>query len=160
MKHLQLLLILLFAVLQTRSQIKVEKAKEIEVYKGRSLEADNNIKTKPTVVEQKSDLSFFTRKWRTGVTNAFYTTQTGGYTYLHISANAQTKPLYINADGTYYWEAYGEKRKGYWQKTDDKDYPIVLKNSIEGKNWYVCQNEKNGIYIWDKNAISYTGVPL
>ncbi|NIG56661.1 hypothetical protein [Chitinophaga sp. Cy-1792] len=163
MKHLQLLMLATMVAGATYGQVTPYQAKEIKPYTGRDLSTEQK---KPATVQQKvtspASLQFFIRKWKTGVTDAFYEVTTAGVRTLVVQANARTKPLYINSNGTYYWEAYGEQKSGQWVATGKTDYPIMLKNAIENKNWYVGQhnNGKNAIYIWDHNAISYTGVPL
>ena len=143
------------------------KPKELQVYKAKEIEPvkknTSDKKNEAAEVKSTTALSFFIRKWKTGVTDAFYVVDKGiqGRTMV-VNVNTRTLPLYINSDGTYYWEAYGEKRKGKWEKTGKADYPIVLKNAIQNRDWYVGQHNdgKNAIYIWDNNAISYTGIPL
>ncbi len=144
-------------------EIEVYKAKEIEPYKPAPAPVVKKDATAGNGTSKVADISFFIKKWKTGVTDAFYVVDNGaaGKTMV-VNVNARTKPLHINSDGSYYWEAYGEQRKGRWEKTGKSDYPVVLKNAIQNRDWYVGQhnNGKNAIFIWDHDATSYTGVPL
>lgn len=164
MKYLSLAVTLIGSFHFSQAQLTPHQSKEIEVHKGRDLSQETN---KPAPVVNNSPvnakaLQFFIRKWKTGVTDAFYVTNNAGIQTMVVNVNARTKPLLINADGTYYWEAYGEQRRGRWSTTGKSDYPIILKNAIGNKDWYVGRHEKgkNAIYIWDHNAVSYTGVPM
>ncbi|MBV8256138.1 MAG: hypothetical protein JO154_26320 [Chitinophaga sp.] len=171
MKHLQLVMFASLIAGASYGQTTPHQSKEIPVYHGRDLSTEQPKPApaptpapvaKPATTASPQNLQFFVRKWTTGVSDAFYVNNVGGVRTLVVQANARTKPLHINSNGTYYWEAYGEQRSGKWVATGDKNYPIVLKNAIQNKDWYVAQhnNGKNAIYIWDHDAISYTGVPM
>ncbi|RAJ80345.1 hypothetical protein CLV59_105454 [Chitinophaga dinghuensis] len=170
MKYLQLVMFASLIAGATYGQITPHQSKEITPYVGRDLSTEQKkSNVTPAMVPASAakpgspqSLQFFVRKWTTGVSDAFYVNNIGGVRTLVVQANARTKPLHINSNGTYYWEAYGEQRSGKWEATGDKNYPIVLKNAIQNKDWYVAQhnNGKNAIYIWDHDAISYTGVPM
>ncbi len=160
------------------SQIDVYKAKPIEVYKAKPIEV---YKAKPIETEKSanavkldnnkipnselSNINFFIRKWRTGVSGASYQTTnaaTNQTTLTTSSGTAKVDPLYINADGSYYWATYGQKKSGKWERTGRTDYPIILRNAIDGRDWFVGRDAKkaNLIYIWDGKYYSYTAVPL
>ncbi|WP_147323428.1 hypothetical protein [Chitinophaga silvatica] len=175
MKYVLLTAVVVGSFHFSQAQITPHQSKEITPYKGRDLSQENNkpaavVNSTPGTTSGSSvsktvgtkDLLFFIRKWKTGVTDAFYVTTTAGVQTMVVNVNARVKPLHINADGTYYWEAYGEQRRGRWTTTGKSDYPIVLKNAIENKDWYVARHDKgkNAIYIWNGDAISYTGIPL
>lgn len=59
----------------------------------------------------------------------------------------------INADETYIWNSNwdGKTIKGKWKNTGDKDYPILLLQAQEGKDWKVGKAPGKGvdIILWD-----------
>jgi hypothetical protein len=74
------------------------------------------------------------------------------------AASAETAPasgdLVIRADGTYEWRARGGM-SGAW-KAGDKDYPVVLLDTVETKEWRVGI-DRGKLVIWD-GRIWYEGV--
>lgn len=152
------------------AQMQEYKAKEIAPYQAKTLNTNDQKKDNATNLQNKTiiksaDLKFFIRKWRSGVTGASYQTTdiaTNTTTTTTSAGTEKKQPLIINNDGTYYWEAYGEKKAGKWETTGKKDYPIVLKSAVEGKDWLVgrADNTTDKIYIWDGKYYSYTAVPF
>ncbi|WCK54272.1 hypothetical protein PP175_23780 [Aneurinibacillus sp. Ricciae_BoGa-3] len=68
--------------------------------------------------------------------------------------------LTINANGTYVWNSSWDKKviKGKWKK-GDADYPVILLNAQEHKNWKIgIDKRKNQVYVWDGYTY-YIGIP-
>ena len=150
--------------------IGINSFSQIEVYKAKTLTLDKpakEVKLNKTKISDSAltSLSFFVGRWKCGVNGAVYEIKdiNNDLSKLKTSAgSAKTKPLYIFNDGTYYWESYGEKKKGKWEKTKRKDYPIVLLNAIEKKDWLIGRDPygANIINIWDGVYYSYTATPF
>lgn len=66
----------------------------------------------------------------------------------------------IKADKTYIWNSSwdGKVITGNWSESTDPDYPMVLLNAQEGKNWMVGKSTDSGsdIILWD-GSIWYNG---
>jgi hypothetical protein len=97
--------------------------------------------------------------WRTSIPGAVWTSP-GTYTdWLHVSTGIAVGDLIIRPDGTYIWNSYGGK-SGSWTH-GDSDYPIVLIDTVENKQWKVGADPKHiagrDIIIWDGNALYYDG---
>ncbi|HEX3025484.1 MAG TPA: hypothetical protein VHP12_09750, partial [Chitinophagaceae bacterium] len=143
-------------------QMEVYKAKPIENIKPANEVKLNNQKIPDNELR---NINFFIRKWRTGVSGAVYETTDAVTNQRKITTStgtAKVDPLYINANGTYYWATYGQKKSGRWEKTGRTDYPIVLRKAIDGRDWLVGRDTRkvNLIYIWDGKYYSYTAVPM
>lgn len=99
--------------------------------------------------------------WRTRIPGAVWTSPSGyrGYDLLHVSAGLATGDLIIKPDETYVWQAYGGK-SGRWVQ-GDREYPIVLIDSVENRRWKVGADPKHtggrDIIVWDGNALYYDG---
>lgn len=107
------------------------------------------------------NLSIYFGVWHTNVPGAVWTSSstTAGYDRLHVSAGAVAGNLVIKPNGTYTWASYGGK-SGKWVN-GDSEYPIVLIDTVENRQWKVGLDSKHPdgqhIYIWDGNAYYYSG---
>ena len=105
-------------------------------------------RSEPPPCEHKS---VFGREWRLFIGGSSYVTENTaqGTRTLHVGAGTGNLPLTvtISLDSTYLWKAYGKTIRGQW-KPGKEDYPVVLQNGYEGKNWfatiYRCQ-----LLLWD-----------
>ena len=95
-------------------------------------------------------------EWMTSIPGVAYETpsQVDGYNTLNVSPGVRDGALLINPDGTYEWSAYGGKT-GAW-KAGDADYPVVLIDTVENKEWRVGL-DRGKLVIWD-GSIWYEGV--
>ena len=99
------------------------------------------------------------------VPGAVYQTPIAGtdQSKLTVSTGTQTaSTLTLNPDGTYVWNSAwdGKVIKGKWQKTGKADYPILLPQGQEGKDWRLAKGDGSGkgeILLWDGNYMSYVG---
>ena len=74
------------------------------------------------------------------------------------SGVATASTLQLLPDHTYVWNSQwdGKTYRGTW--TDgNSDYPVVIAGAQEGKTWKVGAAKDGAIYVWDGNAMSYTG---
>ncbi|TRW95586.1 hypothetical protein [Candidatus Methylobacter oryzae] len=97
--------------------------------------------------------------WRTSIPGAVWTSP-GTYTdWLHVSTGIAVGDLIIRPDGTYIWNSYGGK-SGNWVR-GDSDYPVVLIDTVENKQWKVSTDSKHtggrDIVIWDGRFLYYDG---
>lgn len=97
--------------------------------------------------------------WRSSVPGAAWTSPSAipGWDTLHVSPGALAGLLVIYPNGTYVWNSYGGK-KGRWMASNDADYPIVLDDTVEHRQWRVGADPRHRgqIFIYDGNAIYYT----
>lgn len=100
--------------------------------------------------------SVFGREWRLFIGGASYVTENNaqGTRTLHVGAGTGNLPLTvtISPDGNYVWKAYDKTIRGQW-KPGKEDYPVVLQNGYEGKNWFAtihrCQ-----LLLWDGKTLA------
>ena len=165
------------------NSIEVYKAKETELYKGKQAEnvkgnlpavtkandvieekGKPDVKKKEVPAENKdknNEIENLIGTWHTKIPGAVWETPNGrdGYNTLHVSAGLKAGDLVIKKDGTYKWNAYGGK-SGKWVK-GDSEYPLVLIDNKEKKNWKVGYDSKHtggrDIIIWDGNYYWYDG---
>ncbi|MGZ5077067.1 MAG: hypothetical protein ACXV9R_10635, partial [Methylobacter sp.] len=80
-------------------------------------------------------------------------------TYIPVATNTSVESLTIRSDGTYTWTSYGGK-SGNWI-TGDSDYPVILIDTVENKQWKVAADAKHtggrDIVVWDGRFIYYNG---
>lgn len=108
-----------------------------------------------------SPLKAFFHTYDTNVSGAAYVTEdnANNTATLHTSAGAQSGSITIKGDGTYVWNSTWEGRiiQGKWQETNDSDYPIVLLQGEDGRDWKVGKDQGTDIIVWDQNSISKNG---
>lgn len=95
-------------------------------------------------------------EWMTNIPGVAYETpsQVDGYNTLNVSPGVRDGALIIHPDATYEWSAYGGKT-GAW-KGGDADYPVVLIDTVENKEWRVGL-DRGKLVIWD-GSVWYEGV--
>lgn len=97
-------------------------------------------------------------KWHTNVPASVINRDVNGLRWTQIFPGAAAGDLLIKSDGTYAWASYGGKA-GRWVATGGS-WPIELIDTVERRRWKVGLDERGGgrrIYIWDGDAIHYTG---
>lgn len=120
------------------------------------------IDTVPNVLSMaKADPSSLYGVWRTNIPGAVWTSPGTYNDWLHVSTGVAVGDLIIRPDGTYIWNSYGGKSGNWTQTHGDSDYPIVLIDTVENKQWKVGVDPKHiggrDIMIWDGNSIYYDG---
>lgn len=142
--------------------IEVYQAHEVQPYKATVIQPDH-AQERP-VQETRAHpaaCGAFVGTWQTNVPGAVYITPGSSryYDVLHVSAGSPKGFLRINANGTYTWNTYGGKH-GRWRSSQDPEYPLVLVDNAEHKQWKVgCDPKHTGgrdIVIWD-GYIHYDG---
>jgi hypothetical protein len=122
---------------------------------------------KPAVqAKAEVEMSAYGFAWGTytlRLSDAAYTTDDGMTRKTLVSTGARTDgKLTLRKDGAYVWESAWDDKvyNGTWEKTGDKDYPILLLKGQGAKDWKLGRGDGNGkgeIILFDGKSMSYVG---
>jgi hypothetical protein len=92
--------------------------------------------------------------WQTNIPGAAYVVPSNfsGYDRLVVSSGAASGLFKLDPNGSYTWNSYGAAKRGSWVRTNDREYPLEIIDTVEKRRWKVGFDPRQQIIrLWDGN---------